>query len=410
MLRYSGILSIGLLLMLITSPNVVIGKEKTPLHQISAEDCGECHQEIFRQWQDSMHAQSTALKDPVHGAMYRMTIGDPSQEGVKDKASGSYPGCLKCHAPNAARDGKTKLDALPAYAEGVSCVTCHTITAFHGVQSPDGKPMVGVGAYAFSEDHLTGGNGSWNTQQAVVPPGAGQNVPPSVNPFPHTANASLFKSSQVCLGCHERLTNSHGVAVCTIGDLLTRDEGAKPTCQSCHMPVVQGVVSHTLGGGHDLGMLKRGVILEIHAQAGEKGVVAEVSLENTLLHTYPTGAPFRNAMVRVTAIDSAGKEIWRNVKENPMTEDPKSVMTLKLTDNNGHPVMPMMATKVGGDTRLAPGEKRTLTYQIPTPGVKTVRVELFYNLVSKLLVDKIGDKIPDAVKKPVLVSQAEVTL
>ena len=44
-----------------------------------------------------MHAQSTALKDPIPGTFYRAVVGEPTAEGVKkaslsnvDKNLGSY--------------------------------------------------------------------------------------------------------------------------------------------------------------------------------------------------------------------------------------------------------------------------------------------------------------------------------
>lgn len=81
-----------------------------------------------------MHAQSTALKDPIHATFYKIVVGSPTEEGVKHKASGKYPICLQCHAPNAAIDKKTKLDAKTAYGEGVNCVACHTLTVFRYVK------------------------------------------------------------------------------------------------------------------------------------------------------------------------------------------------------------------------------------------------------------------------------------
>ncbi len=45
-------------------------------HEVSSKLCGECHQEIYKEWSNSMHAQSTALDDPIHGAFYRKVMGD----------------------------------------------------------------------------------------------------------------------------------------------------------------------------------------------------------------------------------------------------------------------------------------------------------------------------------------------
>jgi nitrate/TMAO reductase-like tetraheme cytochrome c subunit len=45
------------------------------LARTPAQECGSCHQEIYQQWQQSMHAKSTAIKDPVHAMMYASVMG-----------------------------------------------------------------------------------------------------------------------------------------------------------------------------------------------------------------------------------------------------------------------------------------------------------------------------------------------
>ena len=121
------------------------------IHHLSSDVCKSCHKDIYKQWKGSMHANSTALKDPIHGAFYGMVVGDPTKEGVKHKASGKFPVCLQCHAPNAAKDKITKLDAKPAYSEGVNCVACHTLKNFKGVDGPDGKMRLGLKAYEVAD-------------------------------------------------------------------------------------------------------------------------------------------------------------------------------------------------------------------------------------------------------------------
>ena len=135
----SGI-STGLMAFLFLSnsafANAKTGEES--IHHISATVCKTCHKETYKQWKGSMHANSTAFKDPIHGAFYRKVVGDPGKEGVKMK-NGKYPVCLQCHAPNAAKDKVTKLDSKPAYAEGVNCIACHTLKTFKGIQGKNGK-------------------------------------------------------------------------------------------------------------------------------------------------------------------------------------------------------------------------------------------------------------------------------
>jgi hypothetical protein len=107
-------------------------------HHVSGEICKNCHEKIYEQWKSSMHSQSTALKDPIHGAFYQYVMGSPSQEGLRSK-KGQYPVCLNCHSPSAALDGKTDLTAMAAYGEGVNCVSCHLMVEYKGLEGPDGK-------------------------------------------------------------------------------------------------------------------------------------------------------------------------------------------------------------------------------------------------------------------------------
>ncbi|MBF0154670.1 MAG: cytochrome c family protein [Magnetococcales bacterium] len=385
---------------------------RPPLNHVPSSNCGECHAEIFQQWQNSMHAKSTALTDPIHGAVYRMEAGDPSQEGVLHKATNAFPVCLQCHAPIAARDKTTKLDAKPMYSEGVNCVACHTMTSFKGVHGEGGKLQLGAAAYEYSANHLQGPEGAFNGKQPVPAPGGGKE--PKVNSFPHQANAALYKSSDVCLGCHQVMMNPQKVPVCQIGDQLLSKEGPKavpvPTCQSCHMPVVNGFSNHEIAGGHNAERVRKSVVLALVAKPQGGKVHATVTLRNTLLHTMPSSAPFRNVVLKVTARNAKGEVVWSNFKEAPDKEDPQALMILKLVNNEGQPVMPPQATKVGGDTRLKPGEKRVLDYSIPAGDVKTVRAELFYNLITRPMMEKMGDKLPEELKTPALIGRADVNL
>lgn len=390
--------------------SVTAAKKKPPLHHIPSAVCSECHQEIYQQWQGSMHAQSTALKDPIHGAFYKMLIGDPRQEGMTHKKKpGKFPVCLQCHAPNAARDKKTKLDAMPAYSEGVNCVACHTMSSFKGVHGENGKMRLGVKAYNYDQDHLHGPNGAWHGSTPAPAPGSSSSEA-TVNPFPHVANADLFKQQSACLGCHDQRKNSHGVPVCQTGPEL-RTKGLDISCQSCHMPITNGFADHTMGGGHQPAMVKRGVAVSIAAEStGESSSKATVTLKNLLPHKFPTGAPFRNSYIKVTALDSQGNEIWSNYKKSAFQEDKKSVLMLKLADADGKPTMPPKAKQILGDSRLDSLEQREYVYQIKVAGVSVVRAELYYNLLWPKIRKKLGDKLPDSLKKSILVGRAEASI
>ncbi len=401
------LLSLFLVTMILAGSGVA-AKKRPPLHHVPATNCSECHAEIYSQWSQSMHGQSTAIADPIHGAFYNMLVGSPTKEGMKMKGNGKFPVCLQCHAPNAARDGVTKLDAMPAYSEGVNCVACHTMKSFKGVDAGGGKLRLGAKAYGFSKNSLQGSHGAWNGSTPVAAPGSGNQDAVS-NPFPHTQNAKLFKSSEVCLGCHEQRKNSKGVPVCATGPEMVKAGTNDVTCQSCHMPVVNGVADHSMGGGHNTGMLRRGLALSLEAKKSADGITATASLKNILPHKYPTGAPFRYIFVKVSGLNAAGEVVWQNFTKSPI-EDKKSVMMLKLGGPDGKPAPPPKATQILGDSRLAPNSERTIEYAIADKSVTTVRAEAFYNLLLPPFVKKLGPKLPAGLTDPVSIARAEATL
>jgi hypothetical protein len=376
-------------------------------HHISAEACRECHQEIYAQWQGSMHANSTALKDPIHAAFYRSEVGDPLAEGEKHKASGQYPMCLKCHAPNAARDGKTKLDALPAYSEGVNCLTCHMMKSYKGVlpKEEGGKMKLGIDAYEMG-DILQGPSGKVFSQTAIPTPPPGVDVAtPSFHPFPMESNTALLRTADACLGCHERRNNPKGVPLCNTGEEFR--QAGNFNCQQCHMPVNNGFADHSMGGGHDQAMIERGVIMTLRANKEGEQVRAEIELKNMLPHKMPTGAPFRNLFLKVTAYNQAGQPVWHNSVQHPIQDDPQAAFMLRVLDDEEKPAPPPQATKLGKDSRLAPGETRQLSYLVPVENVAMVRAELYYDLLLPALKQRFQEEIPADLKKPRLIARAE---
>jgi hypothetical protein len=387
---------------LMISQSSFAGNGKPQLHHVPSSTCGSCHNKIFKQWSGSMHANSTALKDPIHGSFYKMLMGSPTQEGVKSK-KGKFPVCLQCHAPNAARDKKTKLDAMPAYSEGINCVACHTMKKAKG---PKANSQLGAKAYEFSKSALQGPNGSFSGSKPVKAPGGSGSM---VNPFPHEARSNLFRSSDLCLGCHETRNNGKGVPVCATGPEVVKS-GNTVTCQSCHMPVVNGVVDHSMAGGHHPAMVKRGVIFAIQAKSNKSGVKATLNIKNTLAHNLPTGAPFRNMFIKVTAFNAQGQPVWSNYKKSPFKEDKKSIFMLHLIGKNGKPAPPPKATGIAKDSRLKPGESRNIVYNIPVKGAVKVRAELYYDLLLPPFKKKFAKTIPAALRKSSLISIAEATL
>jgi hypothetical protein len=402
-------------------------EEAGNIHHISSETCKACHQDIYKQWKESMHSQSTALDDPIHGAFYQQEAGSPTEEGVLHKKSGKYPVCLGCHAPNAAIDKTTKLDAMPAYAEGVNCVACHTLKAYKGTKGPDGKMQLGLSAYEVAKN-LQGPNGfpqglAKLTAGSDPFGGAGAGgADASQKPNPHLgeavefegkqvpaltmdANPSVMKSSDACMGCHDQRDNPHGVPLCQTGNEYL-SSGSSVGCLSCHMPIANGVADHSMGGGHNKAVLSRSALFDVKAEKAGKNIVAKVRIKNQQPHSLPTGAPFRNMFVKLTAYNDKGEAVWENAKGHPAESDPQAYFTLSLADDAGKPAPPPTATKPGPDSRLKPHEDRTLTYEIPAKGVVLVRGELYYGLLWPGLAKKFS-QLPEEVRTPMQIAVVE---
>ncbi|MEN8180002.1 MAG: cytochrome c family protein [Pseudomonadota bacterium] len=400
-----------------------------PLHHISAETCKSCHKEIYKQWSKSMHANSTALKDPIHGTFYKKVVGDPTKEDVKHKASGKYPVCLQCHAPNAAKDKTTKLDANPAYSEGVNCIACHTLKKYNGIQAPNGKLQLGLKAYDYSKDAAQGPGRHSNvglqklTAAGDVFGGGGMADDSKPNPhlgeavtmdgkeipsIPMESNPRLMKTSDACMGCHDQRNNPQGVPLCQTGNEYNISK-SDVNCLACHMPINNGLADHSMGGGHSTAMLQRSVVFDVSTEVEGDKIKATAYLKNPQPHSLPTGAPFRNIYMKLAAYDAEGNVLWENAKGHPGKKDAQAYFVYALADEEGKPAMPPTATQLGKDTRLKPHEERTIVYEIPAKGVKLVRGELYYNLLWPKLVEKFKH-LPDDLKAPELIAASESSI
>jgi hypothetical protein len=388
--RQIGILAI-FLCALLSSP--VFAAEAQLLRHVSAKECGKCHKQIYSQWKKSMHAKSTALKDPIHGALYKELVGDPKAEGLKKK--GKYPICLQCHAPVAAKDGKTKLDAMTVYSEGINCVACHSITAFKGTKKPGGGLRLGMLAYEYSDTELQGPN-----SMDVHPTGESKEI---------VGNSAIFKTNAICLGCHDQRRNFNNVTLCRTGGEISEASGSTD-CQLCHMPVVNGKADHSLMGGHSSKMVSKGLLMTMEVNKKESTLDAVVTLKNKLPHNFPTGAPFRNVYIKLTAYDKTGAEVWKSSQTHPVKDDKKAMLMYALGDAKGKPAAPPKATQVLYDSRLKPHETRTLTYNVPAKDVAQIKAVAYYDLLLPPMKKKFAKQIPENLRKSSIIAATEVEL
>lgn len=388
------LMKMAMLILVVASPSLFAVEPASAVPHGESAACGVCHQAIYDQWAGSMHAKSTALEDPIHGAFYRSVIGDPTVEDLRK--NGKYPVCLQCHAPAAAKAGKTKLDAKPTYREGVNCVACHALAHYKGIEQPGEKGLnLGMQAYESAQKTLFGPRGT--TVPHLYSDGMGV-----------TNNPGLFKTSAACLGCHDQRPNANNVPLCATGPEVEK-AGGSTTCQTCHMPIVNGLADHSMVGGHSAKMVGRGVVITLDTQPVGDKIAATVNVRNLLPHNFPTGAPFRNFYVVVSALGENGQTLWESTASHPMKDDQLAMMMYKLGDK-GQPAPPPTATVVLGDSRLKPNETRKLHYQIPAIGVARIEAVGYYDLLLPPIKKKFGAAIPDDLKQPRAVARAEAVI
>jgi hypothetical protein len=315
---------------------------------------------------------------------------------------------------------------MAAYSEGVNCVACHTLTNYKGIKGEDGKLRLGIQAYDLTEtiQGPSGMNRGVQNLAAAADPLFGGAVAESGDqkPNPHLGEPVEFQGAQIpalpmegnpiqmktndaCMGCHDQRDNPHGVPLCLTGSEYTM-ANTDVNCLACHMPISEGIADHSMGGGHDLGMLKRSVVFNVTTEKAGDKVVAKVLMKNQQPHSLPTGAPFRNIYMKLTAYNESGEVVWQNTADHPGQDDPQAYLVYQMADDQGMPAPPPTATQVGKDTRLAPHESRTLEYEIPAEGVVLVRGELYYNLMWPELAKRFT-QIPEERRSPVLIAQSE---
>jgi len=345
----------------------------------SSQTCAECHNAIFREWQTSRHAASTAATNPFYAAMLNWA----------NKAGGeAQQKCNKCHAPVSALNA-TQETVARLQNEGVTCDVCHAARP-SGAWLEIGETNVKYGP-----------------------------LDDAVSVVHESEYSSFHTSSSQCLTCHANLENEHGTAFCATEREYKQSSFYKSgvTCQDCHMPSVKSKVAelgkirrvsaHNFYGGYSSEILKNCASITLSAKGDTSLYTISAKIKSrTVGHALPTGSPMRVVYLKLQALDVDGVVVWQNFKNNPIKEDPQSVFMKLLEDETGKaPVPPWEAVKVKFDQRLMPGEERTLEYRLPGKHAARIVAELYYRLAPPALVKKLNleDEMYGA---PVLIASA----
>ncbi len=357
----------------------------------SAAACKECHEDIYFQWSSSQHAHSTPANNILFAKIYELSRKDTGDE------TKLY--CIRCHAPVSQINGD--VDLLQEITnEGITCDICHSIAELS--DSPQHWPN-------------------------VYEPGQIKRGPDGdTNPEDHgTVYSELFENSRLCSGCHGDMLDIPGTRSC--GNLTICDtdfewkSSAYPaagiSCVDCHMAEIPGQLTtvetekefkHSFNGAYSPGKLREAATVVLDLRKFEGNIIASVQVENTgAAHLLPTGPPARMMVLKVSALNEAGEELWTNFTDNPAAQDPYAIFHIVFADLGGKvPSMPWMASRIVKDTRLRPEETRQLIYKLPAAGVVTVEAKLLYRLAPPALLDKF--EITDSkLRQPYLMAQAK---
>lgn len=253
---------------------LALGKSAANAGKTSA-DCGQCHSEIYRQWQQSQHAQSFA--DPYFQNAF---------------AKEPYDSCRHCHAPTA-----KSVDDTAGLTEAVGCLTCHV---------RDGQVL------AAEKPAQTASQGA--------------------APHPILRTAKL-NDTRACATCHEfgflaapvkygkPRFESMELQQTTLSEWHKSSAGAaKQPCQNCHMG--PKLTDHTMPG-HTPEMLQQAVKIDVSLhKSGQNWDIAVTLLAAQVGHAVPTGELFRR--LEWCAFDASGAAVaresfgrtWNSVVQN----------------------------------------------------------------------------------------------
>ncbi len=380
--------------------------------------CKGCHNEIYEQWNGSMHSNS--YKDPVFQKLYAMA----SQE-TKGLTDGF---CARCHTPIGVLKGEippadgSKLGDISK--KGIQCDFCHTVNASTGI---------GNGAYVSSPGKIK--RGPFND---------------STSPYHGTAYSDLHTRSEFCGMCHDV---THPVNEKPIERTYTEwkespyntgDPKTSISCQDCHMrqkpgmpstgstermnipgkaaiggPDREHIYTHYFAGGNALlpGILgsedhnqlaidrlqnaaKIDITTPEKARAGDEAII-QVKVTNIGAgHKLPTGlTEAREMWLDVSVKDAKGNEIFRSgALDKEGNVDPNAVIyRTVLGDASGNPTLKVWAADhVISDTRIPPKGNSLEKYNFLLPenaqGPLTVEAKLYYHTASQGLADLLFGK------------------
>lgn len=371
---------IVILIAILASIGLAAAAVRVPALFISSDRCQACHNglvtargedvSIGSDWRASMMAN--AARDPYwQASIRRETLANP-----KIAAAAEHE-CSACHMPMARYQAKAEgrmgsvfahLPVVPGGGEaaalavdGVSCAVCHQI----------GKDNLGE-RESFTAGFVVDNATAWGSRKIFGPYDVDkgrQRVMQSSSGF-LPEKADHIRGSELCATCHTLFTHAFDDQGEVVGELPEQVPylewkhsafNGRMSCQSCHMPKVEGetAISSTLGqprqdvarhvfrGGNffmprlmnshrdALGVTAESLEMEtasartaahlggssaelavLEAKVEDGTLEAEVEISNLAGHKLPTAYPSRRAWIHFTVLDAGGAVVFESGRPN----------------------------------------------------------------------------------------------
>ena len=325
-------------------PSVMAAKKPMEKAFPSSEKCKRCHLRVFEEWEASAQSRSIVT------APFRITLERYlAKADKKDQAM-----CFQCHAPHIAEYGELlprfikEVQSKDPHMDGVGCPQCHLIHEVDEKSHPP-VPTFQLGKTIFGSYDKAAENLAHQSQKL-----------------------ELFRSSQLCVTCHDSLPQTPQTAKDLPGWLgawkTSQAETSGKPCQSCHMPEavdesangekIRKVANHSFPGR--FGKVRaEAVELDFSATVKGKSSQVDVTIKSLVPHNLPLPHPGWSRVVVDLTIK--GKNLKTVYSEQRFYQRVFGGADGKET------VLDFEAKKVLQDTLLQPEETRQELFTFPTP-------------------------------------------
>ncbi len=386
----------GILIIIAFSSAVLAAQEKqlTEADFTSAQQCGVCHQEIYEQWSNSMHARSAT------DSLYRYVASQAIEQ-----SEGRLKGfCLSCHLPVASVTGglddsaePVKWDSFgPVAMQGVTCDFCHTASAEENLTQeivPGFLVLRRTGSTAVKYGRHADASGAHHPVQP----------------------SKFLTSPQFCAACH---SFKHPVAGIEVQNTYREwqqspyaEQGIR--CQDCHMPPYAGASAvgaaerprlhaHVFKGGYSE-MIRRAATVSVEGRMRGKRKRRRVEIEAAVTnsgagHSIPTGLPgIREMWLEIEVFDSQGKLTARR-------QFPYGARLLKA---DGTMALPWEAYERRDNRLIPPGKTRKVRLEIPLTNTAQLPVRIRASLFMRRLPESLSNRLGLPVSIPSLMAREE---